>query len=164
MTCPFSSGVTLLLKALKRKLRRLIKMQLGDVGRANLGFDGQKVVVGDNQHNGLAGGNRAADGVNRQFVYRAGLRRADIDAPQQILRGNLSFGELGELRPHLRQLLRTLASHILVDLDDLLLHLGDLAFSLSNGRNQLPFSPPSLAASRSSAVNLLIGTSCFSQS
>ena len=78
-----------------------------------------------------------ADRVNREFVHRTGLGRADIDSPQQILRGNFSFGELRQLRAHLRQLLRALAPHVLINLDDLLLHLGNFAFGLGNGCNQL---------------------------
>ena len=86
---------------------------------------------------GFARGYGAAYRVNREFMHCAGLGRANVDTPQQILRGNFSFGELRQLGPHLCQLLRALAPHVLINLDDLLLHFGDFALSLGNGCNEL---------------------------
>ena len=110
---------------------------MGDVGRTDLGFNREKVVVGNDQHDRFARGYGAAYRVNREFMHCAGLGGANVDTPQQILRGNFSFGELRQLGPHLCQLLRALAPHVLINLDDLLLHFGDFALSLGNGCNEL---------------------------
>jgi len=58
------------------------------------------------------------------------LRRADVDAAQLILGGDLALDEFAELVVGLAQILGDFADQILVDLDDLQFGLGDLALGL----------------------------------
>jgi hypothetical protein len=73
------------------------------------------------------GGDDAADGVHRRLQHDAVLRRADVDAAQLILGGDLALDELADLVVGLAQILGDLADHVLVDLDDLQFGFGDLA-------------------------------------
>ena len=65
--------------------------------------------------------------MHRRLQHDAVLRRADVDAAQLILGGDLALDELADLVVGLAQILGDLADHVLVDLDDLQLGLGDLA-------------------------------------
>jgi hypothetical protein len=75
--------------------------------------------------------------VDRELEHGAVLRRADIDALELILRRNLAFDELADLVLDFAQLLGDVAAEVLVDLDNLQLGLGDLAFDLSSRGNEL---------------------------
>jgi len=65
------------------------------------------------------------------------LRRADVGALELIERGDLSFDEFTDASIDLAHFLRNLAGEVLVDLDDLQLQLGDLAFGLRGCCDQL---------------------------
>ncbi len=58
------------------------------------------------------------------------LRRADVDPPQLVFGGDLALDEFADLVVGLAQILGDVADHVLVDLDDLQLGLGDLALGL----------------------------------
>ena len=70
--------------------------------------------------------------------YGAVLRRADVDALELILGGDLALDELADLAVDLARLLGDLAAEIAIDLQDLQLGLGDLAADLGGLRDQLP--------------------------
>ena len=96
------------------------------------------VGVRHDQHDGVAGGDDAADGVDVGLEHHAVLRRADVDALELILGGDLALDELADLAVDLAGLLGDLAAQVPVDLDDLQLGLGDLAGGLRGLRDQLP--------------------------
>jgi hypothetical protein len=82
-----------------------------------------------NTHDGVAGGDHAPT-AHCRLQHDAVLRRADVDAAQLILGGDLALDELADLVDGLAQVLGDLADHVLVDLDDLQFGLGDLALGL----------------------------------
>ena len=100
----------------------------------DLGLDRQVVGLRHDHHDGVAGGDHAADGVDRRLQHHAVLRRADVDPPQLIFGGDLALDELADLVVGLAQILGDLADQVLVDLDDLQLGLGDLALGLGDRR------------------------------
>ena len=65
------------------------------------------------------------------------LRRADIHALQLVFGRDLALDEFADLGIDLAHLLGDFAAEILVDLDDLELYLGDLAFGLGHGSDEL---------------------------
>ena len=65
------------------------------------------------------------------------LRRADVDALELVLGGDLALDELADLAVDLARLLGDLAAQIAVDLDDLQFGLRDLACGLRGLRDQL---------------------------
>ena len=77
--------------------RRLAELQLVDVLRIDLGLDGQVVGFRHDQHDRLAGGDHAADGVDGRLEHGAVLRRADIDALELVLGGDLALDEFADL-------------------------------------------------------------------
>jgi len=76
------------------------------------------------------GGDDAAERMHRRLLDDAVLRRADVDAAELVLGGDLAFDQFADLVLGLAQVLGDLAHHVLVDLDDLQLGLGDLALGL----------------------------------
>ena len=56
--------------------------------------------------------------------------RPEVDAFQLVLGSRLPLDQLRDLAANLRQLFADVAAHVLVDLDDLQLRLGDLALGL----------------------------------
>ena len=64
-------------------------------------------------------------------------RRTDVDALELVFRGHAPLGVLGDLALDLAQLLHRLGAHLLVDLDDLELGLGDAALGLGDGCDEL---------------------------
>ncbi len=103
-----------------------------------LRFDRKLVGVGHDQHDRVAGGDDAADSVHRGLKHHAVLRRADVDALELVLGGDLALDEFADLAVDLARLLGDLAAQIAVDLDDLQLGFGDLAGGLRGLRDQLP--------------------------
>src|ERR1700730_11416594 len=110
--------------------RFLADLQLVDILRIDLGFDREIVGLRHDHHDGVAGGDDAADGMDRGLQHHAGLRRADVDAAQLVFGGHLALDEFADLVVGLAQILGDFADHILVDLDDLQLGFGDLALGL----------------------------------
>ena len=74
--------------------------------------------------------------MHGQLVDDAVLRRANVDALELVLGGDLAFLELGGLGAHLAQLLGHIRLDLLVDLEDLQLGLADLALGLGDARLQ----------------------------
>ena len=80
----------------------------------------------------------AADGVDRELVDRAVLRRPDVDALQLVLGGDLASRRVRTILARISaKLLADLAAQVLVDLQDLQLGLGDLALGLGDGGDKL---------------------------
>src|SRR5439155_21442797 len=100
------------------------------VHRIYHGHDREIVGPRHHHHDGVAGGDDAAHGVHRRLQHDAVLRRADVDAAELILGGDLALDELADLVVGLAQILGYLADHVLVDLDDLQFGFGDLALGL----------------------------------
>src|SRR5262249_23806469 len=92
---------------------------------------------GDDQHDRLAGGDHAADGVNLEMKHPAVLGSANVDALQLVFGCYLALDQLGDLGADLGEVLADLGAQVLVDLDDLQLRLGDLALGLRRGADQL---------------------------
>ena len=82
----------------------------------------------------LAGGDHAADVCTAELMDDAVLRRADVDALELVLRGDLALDELADLAVDLAQFLGDLAAQFLIDLNDLEFDLGDLAARLARSR------------------------------
>src|SRR6266702_2959056 len=108
----------------------LADLELVDIDRVDLGFDLEIVGLRHDQHEGVTGGDDAADGMHSRLQHHAVLRRADVDAAKLILGGDLALDQFADLVVGLAQILGDLADHILVDLDDLELGLGNLALIL----------------------------------
>ena len=100
-------------------------------------LDHERVSFGHDQHDRLSGVDHAPDGVDRQLMDDPALRRADIDALQLVLGRNTTFHKLGVFCLNLAQLLHHLGAHVVINLDNLQLGLGDLAPSLGDSRDQL---------------------------
>src|SRR6202012_4162931 len=115
----------------------LADLQLVDVLRVDLGLDLEVVALRHDDHDGVTGGDDATDRMHGRLLDHAVLRRADIDAPQLILGGDLALDEFADLVVGLAQILGDLACHVLVDLDDLQFGLGDLALGLGARGYQL---------------------------
>src|SRR5262249_44983853 len=131
--------------------RRLAEVQLIDVLRRNLDFHGQRICIRNDQHDRLARRDDTADRVNGELMNDAVLRRPDIDALQLVLGGDLPLGQLGNLGPDIGEILADLGSQILVNLNDLKLELGNLAFGLGSNARQLaslPLKPSGVALER----------------
>ena len=138
VTVPLISGVVRWLKAEKRRQRDLADLHLIDVLRVDLGLDRQVVGVGHDQHDRVAGGDDAADGMHVRLEHHAVLRRADVDALELVFGGDLALDELADLAVDLAHFLGDLAAQVLVDLDDLQFGLRDLAVGLGDCGDQLP--------------------------
>src|SRR5713226_9401930 len=110
--------------------RFLADLQLVDILRIDFGLDRQRIGLRHDHHDGVAGGDHAADGVNRRLQHHAVLRGADVGPPQLVLGGDLALDEFADLVVGLAQILRDIADQILVDLDDLQFGFGDLALGL----------------------------------
>ena len=83
--------------------RGLAELHLVDVLRIDLGLDRKVVGVGHDQHDRVAGGDDAADGVDVGLEHHAVLRRADVDALELVLGGDLALDELADLAVDLAQ-------------------------------------------------------------
>jgi len=57
--------------------------------------------------------------MHRRLEHEAVLRRADVDALELVLGGDLALDEFADLAVDLAQLLGDLAGGVLVDLNDL---------------------------------------------
>ena len=126
------------LKADSRSSAVWPSLHLIDVLRIDLGLDREVVGVRHDQHDGVAGGDDAADGMHVRLEHHAVLRRADVDALELILGRDLALDEFADLAVDLARLLGDLAAQIPVDLDDLQFGFGDLALGLRGLRDQLP--------------------------
>src|SRR6266852_5464859 len=105
----------------------LADLQLVDILRIDFGLDRERIRLRHDHHDGVAGGDHPADGVNRRLQHHAVLRRADVGPPQLVFGGDLALDEFADLVVGLAQILRNVSDQILVDLDDLQLGFGDLA-------------------------------------
>src|SRR4051812_5524414 len=110
--------------------RLLADLELVDIDRIDLGFDLEIVGLRHDQHESVAGGDDAANGMHRRLQHHAVLWRADVDTAKLVLGGDLALDHFADLVVGLAQILGDLADHVLVDLDDLELGLGDLALGL----------------------------------
>ena len=137
--------------------RLLADLQLVDVLRIDLGLDREIVGLRHDHHDGVAGGDHAADGMHRRLQHHAVLRRADVDPAQLVFGGDLALDEFADLVVGLAQILGDFADHVLVDLDDLQFGLGDLALGLrARGDVLRPLAgqPRGVALQRGQARNL----------
>ena len=116
---------------------RLAKLDLIDILGLDLGFDQERIRLGHDQHDGIAGGNDAADGIGRRLEDQAVLRRAQIGTLELIFGGYFAFDIFADLAVGFAQLLGHLAGELLIDLQDLQLGFDDLALSLGDGCNEL---------------------------
>jgi hypothetical protein len=85
-------------------------MDLVDLVRRNFRLDGQAIVVGHDQHDGLAGLDDAAYSVHALLKHLAGLRRDQVDALELVLSGNALFDQFGLLAANFRKLLADLSA------------------------------------------------------
>jgi hypothetical protein len=67
---------------------RLADVQLIDVLGRDLRFDGEQIRLRHDQHDRVGGRHDAADGMHRELMHDAILRRADVDVLELILRGH----------------------------------------------------------------------------
>src|SRR6266702_1999224 len=110
--------------------RLLADLELVDIDGVDLGLDLEVVGLRHDQHQGVAGGDDATHRVHVRLKHHAVLWRADVDAAELILGRDLALDRLADLVIGLAQILGNLAHHVLVDLDDLELGLGNLALGL----------------------------------
>src|SRR5262252_2477392 len=133
----FDLGGRPLVEGSEAEHRRLADLQLVDALGRQLHLDDEVVRFRNDQHRGLASGEHSADRVHVQLMHDAALRGTNIDAHELVLGGDLALDQLGHLALDLAQLLRDLASQLLIDLDDLELGLGDLGASLRDRGSEL---------------------------
>ena len=117
--------------------RCLPELHLIDLVREHLGLELELVVDRDDVHHRLCGRDHAADGVDVELVDIAVAGSTDVDALQLVLGRHAALGIFRDLALDLAQLLHRLGAHLLVDLDDLELGLGDAAFRLGDRRDEL---------------------------
>src|SRR4051812_11703788 len=123
-------GRSALVEGGEAQQRLLADLELVDIDRIDLGLDLEIVGLRHNQHEGVAGGDDATNRMHGRLQHHAVLRRADVDAAKLVLGGDLALDHFADLVVGLAQILGDLADHVLVDLDDLELGLGDLALGL----------------------------------
>ena len=70
-------------------------------------------------------------------MHHAALRRADVDALELVFGGDFLLDEFGGLAANVGEVLADLGAHVLVDLQDLDLGLGDLALGLRDRGDKL---------------------------
>jgi hypothetical protein len=87
----------------------LAELDLIDVLGIDLDLDQERVRLRHDEHDRIAGGDHAADGVRRRLEHDAVLRRADIGALELILRGHLAFNVFADLAVDLAHLLGDVA-------------------------------------------------------
>ena len=90
-----------------------------DVLGLHLGFNDQLVGCRHDQHDLLTGRDHAADGVHVELMHHAALRRADVDALELILGGDLFLDQFGGFAADVGEVLADLGAHVLVDLQNL---------------------------------------------
>jgi hypothetical protein len=95
-------------------------------------LDLQLVGFRHNLHNDLAGSNHSANGMDRKLVNDPVGRGAQINAPEEVLRGSALFDKLGLFVLGLSQVFHDFRAKILVDFHRLKLRLTDLGFCLGN--------------------------------
>jgi hypothetical protein len=105
VTTPFSSGVVRWLKADSRSSVFWPICSLSMSCGSTLASTCRSSACGHDHHDGVAGGDHAADGVHRRLQHHAVLRRADVDPAQLILGGNFALDELADLVVGLAQVL-----------------------------------------------------------
>src|SRR5262245_13232202 len=115
----------------------LVELQLVDVLWIDFHLDREVVRLGDDEHDRITGRDHAADRVDRQLKNGSVLRGANVDAFELVLGRDLALDELADFAVDLAQFLRDFAGKILIYLQNLQRGLGDLAFCLRRGRNQL---------------------------
>ena len=94
-------------------------------------------MLGNDEHGGLGRDDDAADGVDRELMHGAGAWRAQLDALELVFRRDAPLRQFGDLALDLAQLLLGLGAQVIVDLHDLQLDLGDLAFDLRDRGGEL---------------------------
>ena len=83
--------------------------------------------LGHDQHDRLAGGDHATDGVHRKLVHGPRLRRADIDPLQLVFGGHAALPQFRLLGLDIAHLLADFRLEVLIELDDLQFGLGNPA-------------------------------------
>src|SRR6266403_556491 len=99
--------------------RLLADLQFIDILRIYLGLDREVVGLRHDHHDGVAGSDHPAHGMDRRLQHDAVLRGPDVDPPQLIFSRYLALDVLTDLVVGLAQILGDLADHILVDLNEL---------------------------------------------
>src|SRR3954454_20038000 len=123
-------GRSALVEGGEAQQRLLADLELVDIDRIDLGFDLEIVGLRHDQHEDVARGDDPTNRVYGRLQHHASLWRTDIDAAKLVLGGDLALEHFADLVVGLAQILGDLADHVLVDLDDLELGLGDLALGL----------------------------------
>ena len=107
------------MKAVKRSHRLLAEAHLIDIARLNPRLDPQIVAIGHDQHQRFAlRSDHAADRVNRQLVHKAGLRRADVDAPELIVGGDPALAQFRNPGANFAEVLADLRLQVAIDLQN----------------------------------------------
>ena len=103
-------------------------LHLVNVLRHDLGLQDQLIGFRNNEHEGLARSDDAANGVNRKLVDIAGDRRLDHHAFKPRRDGELAFLQLGNLAFDIAQVRQGLRQVFFVNLQDLHFHFGNARF------------------------------------
>ena len=114
-----SCGVVALVEGREADEGLLARPHLVDVLRLQPCLDLQIVGIRHDLHDGVAGADHAADGVRVQLMDHARRRRADLDAVEQVARGDAALDQFGFLALRLAEILDDLGAKILIDADDL---------------------------------------------
>src|SRR6202021_3637584 len=116
---------------------RLANRDVVDVLGLDLDLNGERVGLRHDHHDRVARRDDTADGVGGGLENNAVLRGTKIGALELIFGGHLALDILAYLAVGLAQFLGDVAGNLLIDLKNLQLDFGDLAFGLGGGRNQL---------------------------
>src|SRR4029077_1862237 len=133
------------------------ELDLIDVLGIDLDLNHQLVALRHDEHERIAGGDHATDGIRRRFKYDSILRGAQFGALELILCRDLALDILADFAVGFAQLLGDAAGQILIDLDDLQLDFGDFAFRLrrlGHDLAALAFKVRFLALQRGQAIKL----------
>ena len=86
-----------------------------DIVRLQPRLDLQIIGIRHHLHDGVAGANDAADGVDVELMDHPRRRRAHLDAVEHVARGDASLGKFGFLALRLAEVLDDLGPQILIE-------------------------------------------------
>src|SRR5262245_36101287 len=115
----------------------LVELQLVDVLWIDFHLDREVIRLRHDEHDRITGRDHPADRVNRQLKHGSVLWGANVGAFELVLGRDFALDELADFAINLAQFLGDIAGNILIYLENLQRRLGDFAFGLRRGRNQL---------------------------
>src|SRR5262245_9579068 len=115
----------------------LVELQLVDVLWIDFRLDREVIRLRHDEHDRVTGRDHPADRVNRQLKDGSVLWGANVGAFELVLGRDFALDELADFAINLAQFLGDIACNILIYLENLQRRLGDFAFGLRRGRNQL---------------------------